>query len=68
MSKISYPGDGESARPSSSIMMQAFLVSHWEAGRPQQSSCCWVRFRSFLDKLMFYTFQLGSLVFTISVS
>ena len=50
--------DGESAHPSSSIMVQ---VSHWEAQKPQQSGCYWICFKSFLVKLMFPTFPTTSM-------
>lgn len=34
----------------------------------QQSSCLWISFKSCLGKLIFYTLQLGVLVYTISIS
>ena len=49
-------------------MVRASPVSHWEAEKPQQSGCCSTRFKGFLGTLMFDTFQLGSLVSTISKS
>ena len=59
---------GETAHASSSVMAQASPVSHWQAEKPRQSGCCWTRFKGFWGKLMFDTFQLGSLVSTISKS
>lgn len=59
--RISYLANGERCHPSSSITVQMFPVSHQKAGKPQRSSCCWICFKSILDKLMFYTLHLGSL-------
>jgi len=66
--KNSHRADSESAHPSSSIMVQVYPVSHQEEQKPQQSNCWCISFKGFSCKLMFYTFQLGSLVCTISVS
>lgn len=48
----SYLADG-SAHPSSSIMVQVSLVSHREAQKLHQSSCCWICFKNFLSKQMY---------------
>lgn len=65
---ISYLVDGESAHPSFSIKLQVSPVSHWKAWKLQHFSCCSIWFKRVLGKLMFYTLQLGGLVYTISVS
>ncbi|XP_069665400.1 protein C-mannosyl-transferase DPY19L1 isoform X3 [Haliaeetus albicilla] len=43
-----YLANGGNAHPSSSVMVQVSPVSHWEAQKPHQHSCCWICFQNFL--------------------
>lgn len=61
--------DSENAHYFSSIKLWVSPVySLQEVWKCQQSSCFWISFKSCLGKLMFYTLQLGVLVYTISIS